>query len=595
MKKKILNFLSFLIPAATGLWMLLVSWRKWPDIITDFGRELYVPWQITNGQVLYRDMSSLFGPLPPYLHALLFKLFGVSLSVVAYFNIFLTVVLSAAIFYFFEVTIGRLAAVVASTAFLGLFAFAEYTIIGNYNYVCPYTYTLTHGIIISFLTFLLFLSYVKKGAKVKLFFIGAGIGLVFLCKPEVFFALATAIGSGLFLEVYLRRSPARSYLRICVSCSAGFLSVLAIPVIYFTFQSSFKESIKYLLLPYEFVRQSVFSPHFFYKVCMGTDKLLVNAQRMFLTAMSYFLLWAMIWVSFGDARSSFKRILNAVLLGCGLLCSVIAVRLITFSLFRGMPCVMVVLAVCFLLALLRHRFDQGARIKYLPLLAMAVFSLILMFKIFFAARIHQLGFALAMPAVLLAFATLVGIAPGFAIKRKHDLTVARIMFCWCIGIVILECMGLSGLVLQEKKIPVGSRGDTIIDYPESGIYVSLALEEIARLTTRDESLVVFPEGVMINYLSRRKNPTPFYTFMPVEMGLFREEKILASFQENPPDYVVFVDYQIQTYGYAHFCEEYGGSSLAWFNKNYSTCFTAGPKPFTESGFGVVIARRNSGN
>ena len=40
-----------------------------------FGRELYVPWQLTQGKVLYRDIESIFGPLSPYLNALWMRLF----------------------------------------------------------------------------------------------------------------------------------------------------------------------------------------------------------------------------------------------------------------------------------------------------------------------------------------------------------------------------------------------------------------------------------------------------------------------------------------------------------------------------------------
>jgi hypothetical protein len=59
------------------------SWRKWPDPLIDFGRELYVPWQITGGKVLYRDIASLFGPLSPYVNALWMRMFGVSLMTLA--------------------------------------------------------------------------------------------------------------------------------------------------------------------------------------------------------------------------------------------------------------------------------------------------------------------------------------------------------------------------------------------------------------------------------------------------------------------------------------------------------------------------------
>ena len=32
--------------------MLAISWRKWCEPIIDFGRELYVPWQLSLGKSL---------------------------------------------------------------------------------------------------------------------------------------------------------------------------------------------------------------------------------------------------------------------------------------------------------------------------------------------------------------------------------------------------------------------------------------------------------------------------------------------------------------------------------------------------------------
>ena len=55
-----------------GVTMLVISWRKWLDPTVDFGRELYVPWQLSQGQVLYRDIAYFNGPLSPYFNALVF-------------------------------------------------------------------------------------------------------------------------------------------------------------------------------------------------------------------------------------------------------------------------------------------------------------------------------------------------------------------------------------------------------------------------------------------------------------------------------------------------------------------------------------------
>ena len=78
-----------------GLTMLAMSWRKWPDPLVDFGRELYVPWQLSQGQVLYSDIAYFNGPLSPYFNALIFKTLGVGLMSLAWTNIAILAVLIA--------------------------------------------------------------------------------------------------------------------------------------------------------------------------------------------------------------------------------------------------------------------------------------------------------------------------------------------------------------------------------------------------------------------------------------------------------------------------------------------------------------------
>src|SRR5215217_4972709 len=67
--------------------MLAITWRTWPEPVTDFGRELYVPWQLSQGKVLYRDIAYFNGPLSPYFNALIFKLLGPGLMKLASVNI----------------------------------------------------------------------------------------------------------------------------------------------------------------------------------------------------------------------------------------------------------------------------------------------------------------------------------------------------------------------------------------------------------------------------------------------------------------------------------------------------------------------------
>src|SRR5688500_18130463 len=88
-----------ILVALAGVVMCAWSWGKWPDPVIDFGREVYVPWRLSEGEVLYRDIVSYFnGPLSPYAHALLFKLFGVGLRTLVIFNLILIALLATMLY-----------------------------------------------------------------------------------------------------------------------------------------------------------------------------------------------------------------------------------------------------------------------------------------------------------------------------------------------------------------------------------------------------------------------------------------------------------------------------------------------------------------
>src|SRR3990167_2969639 len=96
------KLLGPLILIFCGTAMLRLSWFKWPDLIVDYGREVYVPWQITLGKVLYIDLNVIHGPLASYLNALLFYVFGTGITTLVFFNISLVALLSFLIYDLFR-------------------------------------------------------------------------------------------------------------------------------------------------------------------------------------------------------------------------------------------------------------------------------------------------------------------------------------------------------------------------------------------------------------------------------------------------------------------------------------------------------------
>ncbi|MGH7179675.1 MAG: hypothetical protein ACREJC_20030, partial [Tepidisphaeraceae bacterium] len=107
-------------------------------------------------------------------------------------------------------------------------------------------------------------------------------------------------------------------------------------------------------------------------------------------------------------------------------------------------------------------------------------------------------------------------------------------------------------------------------------------------------LVAIPEGVILNYLSRRVNPTPHLNFTPPALIMFNEQRMLADFRAHPPDVVCLVASDTWEYGARHFGQDYGRDLMAWVQENYGSPQQFGATPFKGDGrFGIVLMHRKA--
>ena len=144
--------------------------------------------------MLYRDLHYLAGgPLSQYFNALLFKIFGVSFRTLIFANLAITAALLVLIYRRFLAAADRWTATTICLGIVLVFAFNEYQVVGNYNYIAPYSHELFHGLVLSILAIAL---PVRLGQQTKIrYALAAGFcfGLVFLTKPEIFVALAAGV------------------------------------------------------------------------------------------------------------------------------------------------------------------------------------------------------------------------------------------------------------------------------------------------------------------------------------------------------------------------------------------------------------------
>lgn len=596
----ILISIFFLIGIA--LYMLVLSWQKWPDVLVDFGRELYNPWQINCGSLLYKDIRHLYGPLSCYFNALLFKLFGTSLLTLAIFNIGLVVLLTYFIYYLFLKTTDALTATITSATFLSIFAFGQYMWTGNYNFVCPYSHEVMHGIFLSFLSLYIFLMYLKKQKLWLVGIIGFVMGLISLTKVEVFLAILLAICFGLTFILLINRVSIRGFLKIFGIFCLGLLFPFIVFLIYFSLRASLPEAMKYLLLQYTVLHTSSIPSTIFYLRISGLKAPLLNAKKL-LVVTGWYVAITSVFLILGYIVHFFKgknlrRGIIFIIAGALLYIAILINKKIPLSdIIRPLPLVLLVEAVYLFISLIRSRRNPQEINRLLSLLVFTLFGLFLLVKMILNVQILHYGFALTLPGSLILVMVFLEHIPRLWKRLNGEFHFVRALGLILVGMAIVACVKISKMAYNMKDYTVSSGKDSIITFNPSisdrGPVMNDVLSKIDETLEEDDTFVVLPEGVILNYLCRHKNPSCYFEFTPPIVEMVSEEKIIESFEQTLPDYIILAERDTSEHGWRYFGADYGRKIFSWIKDNYTPIYLSGNPPLVGRGFGALITKRKN--
>jgi hypothetical protein len=166
---------------------------------------------------------------------------------------------------------------------------------------------------------------------------------------------------------------------------------------------------------------------------------------------------------------------------------------------------------------------------------------------------------------------------------------AGTMAVWLVAVGVHLYVNVEGH--WSRKTVTVSRGADAFRADGRGVFVNAVLAEIAQRLGPEGTLAVFPDGEMLNYLARRRSPTPFIKFAPPEMIMFREARILEAFRAHPPDLIVIVHKDTAEYGVPFFGRDYGCDLWHWITANYRPVRLFGAPPLQDQRFGIAILER----
>jgi hypothetical protein len=397
--------------------------------------------------------------------------------------------------------------------------------------------------------------------KARAWLAGAGfiLGLIFLTKAEVFLAAAIALSTGVAFAARARRGRALGILAI------GALVPPLIAFILLSRAMPASEALRGTLGSWVYAFDPRITGMQFYRDMLGTADLPASLIGVMTSVglLAALLIPVVIFGMTAKGPNSARIALTGSIVAAAIVYWVVDPQWWQGA-FRGLSLVMLIVVAILAVRCWRARDDM----RWTKRLVIALFGLVLLAKMALNVRIAQYGFALAMPAMLVCVAILVSWIPREVHRRGGSAAVVRAITIPFIALIIAVHLRPFANLFAYKPLVVGTGFDSFRAGDARGLAVNRMLAELSQLPPQ-ATVATIPEGIMLNYLSRRANPTRSINLMPPEVLMFGEQNILADFQQHPPDYIIIIRRSdAASYGYKNFAADYGAQIFSWIAQNY---------------------------
>lgn len=527
-----------LVVAAFGV-LGASAWNRVSDPLVDFGTELYVPWRVFEGDVLYRDVVHHYAPLSTWVNVFWFHLLGPSRRSVMIGN----ALVFALILWMLDRILRRFASGVSRAAALlfvvTVFGFGQYTGVSNYNYLTPYAHELTHGLLLGLVAMDALLAALERRGGSAALVCGLATGLAFLTKYEVFIALAGAIVAGFAVRWRSAAGEDRRpfpWAALMAGLAAG--PVLCWATLTFTLPARAALRATLGAWPLLLNRGVVSVP--FYADSSGLSAAGSTFAKMgvWLAVYAGLALPLLLIARFAPRRPRGLEVVAAVIPGL----AIVSGRefLSPHHALTAAPFALLALALASLAALARGRLtavDAGR-------VALNVFGLLMLLKIPLAARAGHYGFVLAMPGTVFLIVTLVDRVPRWLKERSFDGAVFRNVALSSLGGLAVLHLLLSAMLMGDRTRPIGE-GANRFYVDDRGQAVAEAVALVRARVPPGRTLATLPEGGLVNFLSGRRSSIPFPVMVPSIFSIYSEATMLAAMRAHPPDYILLFDRRLR--------------------------------------------------
>jgi hypothetical protein len=550
--------------------MLVVTWQRWTHPVIDHGREINVPARIVSGEQLYTDIFYFYGPFAPYFNALLYRAFGVRLSVLHASGIGCAGLIIAALYWLARRLLHPYAAAAASGLVLTTCAFSMF--FGNY--VQPYAYAALYGFGFTLAALIGAVRFVETTNPRWLAVGGSAAGAALLCKPE-WGVIALVVLAAAWFIASLNRSQ---YLMWPLFLSIAAALAIALPVYAFL---AWRVSWQTLIVDtYRTASQP--EPLYFSRLTFGTlDWPYTGWAIASATGMSLFVCVATALAGLalapggeslwhGHARRRWMLGTASILLWSfgPRVPSSLDFRL-DFNPFRSAPVTLSLIAAWALWRARRVRVEKmSTRIQIV--LVLAVFTAGALARVLLNISLITAYTPFTVPTLIVLYVyLLVEVAPELLLRTPESREYMRRCALTVLGVYVwVFAVKYGSFVRTQVTSEISTARGRLLTLPLYGRPMSETIRFVQRTTAPGEYVLSLPQGTLVNFLADRPNPIREENIVPGWLTPDREAAAIQAIEAKQVRLILVANWLTPEYGEGAFGVDYNQSLMRWIEQHY---------------------------
>lgn len=541
--------------------------------IVDCGREAYIPYAILKGKVLYRDIYNLYGPLGYQFNALLYLIFGASLNVLYIAGFINTLLVLTCYYYILRQFLTEFVSMACCLLVLSLCCFSPGL---DCNFILPYSYGTYYALTFFLGSFIFLMSYFKTNNKNFYLLSFLALGISAALKIEFILFLIVLIVTGFYLKPVTKKTFLISILLFffvpMVSMGIlffqglrpdyfirqiGFLATYAkvpsmvyflkLQGIYFNYSLMQKYLPQYLLSITIFVAVNCF----FYLLLQIRDKF--NFRRLFFLVVTgsviYRLFKEMLW-----AHPEFYKGIYPWESGY-------------FVGWMGLSCVLI------LVIQLIHYFKTKDKTINDKLFIILIISTIITNRCLFIVSTDcysNFTFLLLLSVNIIFW---IKYLPLYCrLINRANWQDATLILIICLSVFCANnyfSINFNKTNHLSRTIPIITRKGIIYANKNEGPSLCKTIDYINANFPKNAKFVMFPEGLMLNFLTERESNGLYYCLIPPVIEAFGEKRIIKNLSLNLPDYIIVNNINTFYYKYSFFGKDYAHEVMKFIEKEYN--------------------------